>query len=83
MALATVPAKPETEGQDPGYYTVDEAAVKLRVGTRWLRDGFNHAGFPGARMSGRLIFSAADLDQIYAMHRAPVRAPRRNGRRAA
>ncbi|WP_377271867.1 helix-turn-helix domain-containing protein [Peterkaempfera sp. SMS 1(5)a] len=85
--VATMPTKPETTRDlPPGYYTVDEAAAKLRVGTRFLRDGFNHGGFPGARMSGRLVFSDADLDEIYRMHRSPARPvprQRRSPRRRA
>lgn len=71
--VATLPTRPETDrGIPPGYYTVLEAAEKLRVGTRFLRDGFNHRGFPGSRMSGRLIFSDDDLAEIYRMHRVPA-----------
>ena len=66
----------------PGYNTVEEAAEKLRVGTRFLRDGANHHGFPHARMSGRLVFSDEDLHTIYQMFRSPVQSSRR-GRRAA
>ena len=66
-----------------GYHRVEEAARRLGVGARFLRDGFNHRGFPGARMNGRLIFSDADLDEIYRMHRSPARAvPRQRRRRA-
>lgn len=83
--VATMPTKPETDRDiPPGYNTVGEAAERLKVGTRWLRDGFNHRGFPGARMSGRLIFSDDDLAEIYRMHRVPARpVPRqRRARRA-
>ncbi len=62
----------------PGYHRVKEAAAILGVGERFLRDGFNHGGFPGARMSGYLIFSDDDLAEIYRMHRVPARqVPRR------
>jgi hypothetical protein len=85
MALATMPTRSDTDRNlPPGYHRVKEAARRLGVGERFLRDGFNHAGFPGARMNGRLIFSDADLDEIYRMHRTPARSvPRqRRARRA-
>ncbi|MCT9078798.1 hypothetical protein [Streptomyces fulvoviolaceus] len=68
------------------FFNVKQATVKLGLsaddpkdlaGQRWLRDGANHKGFPHHRMSGRLVFSAADLAEIAGMHR---NAPTRRGR---
>lgn len=81
-ALATAPARPDREVPD-GYYTVEEAAERLRIGTRALRDGFNHKGWPGARIGGRLVWNDGDLAEIYRMHRAPARSVPRRSRRAA
>jgi hypothetical protein len=84
-ALATIPSKPEAEPS--GYFRVAEAARIRKVGERWLRDGFNHHGFPGARMNGYLVFSGADLAQIYERFRTPgfttVRRPPARRRRTA
>lgn len=68
-ALATIPSKPETENGE--YYGAKAAAKKLNVGERWLRDGANHHGFPHSRPGGFLIFSAADLAEIYNRFRTP------------
>jgi len=78
--------KPTPTKQLEGFYDVKAATVKLGIATedpedesgqRWLRDGVNHKGFPHHRMSGRLVFSDADLAAIAAMHR---NAPARRGR---
>lgn len=80
------PRKAPPTKQLEGFYDVKTATVKLGLATedpddlagqRWLRDGANHKGFPHHRMSGRLVFSDADLAEIAAMHR---NAPTRRGR---
>lgn len=79
-ALATIPSKPDAAAGE--YFTVKEAAEKLRVGERWLRDGVNHRGFPHSRPGKPIVFDAADLAEIYRMFRVPAHTVRR-GRRAA
>lgn len=86
------PRKPAPTPQ--GYYRVETAVVKLGLaedendttGRRWLRDGANRKKndprgkpFPHSRLNGLLVFSDADLAEIYAMHR---NAPTRRGRPA-
>lgn len=79
------------------YYNVKQAVVKLGLakdendttGRRWLRDGCNRKKndprgkpFPHSRLNGQLVFSDADLAEIYAMHRnAPTRRGRKPGSR--
>lgn len=65
----------------PGFYTPAEGAERLRISERALRDGINHLGWPHSRIGRRLVVSAADLDEIYQLHRAAASAPR--GRRRA
>lgn len=79
-ALATIPSKPEAPAGD--YYGIKAAAEKLGVGERWLRNGVNHHGFPHSRLGKFIVFSAADLAEIYQMFRVPAHTVRR-GRRAA
>lgn len=64
-----------------GFYNPKEGAKRLRISERALRDGINHQGWPHSRIGRRLVVSAADLDEIYQLHRAPTSAPR--GRRRA
>jgi hypothetical protein len=89
------PRKPAPTPQ--GYYRVEKAVVILGLaedendttGRRWLRDGANRKPgdkrgkpFPHSRLNGQLVFSDADLAEIYAMHRnAPTRRGRRSGSR--
>lgn len=89
------PRKPAPTPQ--GYYRVEKAVVILGLaededdttGRRWLRDGANRKpgdkrgkAFPHSRLNGQLVFSDADLAEIYAMHRnAPTRQGRRRGSR--
>jgi hypothetical protein len=81
-ALATVPSKPKPN-LPPGYHDPASAAERLCVGERWLRDGANHHGFPHGRLGKWLVFSDADLAEIYAMHRVPAHTVIRGRRRAA
>ncbi|MFD4596816.1 hypothetical protein ACFWPQ_02160 [Streptomyces sp. NPDC058464] len=80
-----------------GYYRVETAVVQLGLakdekdttGRRWLRDGANREKddprgkpFPHSRLNGLLVFSDADLAEIYNMHRnAPSRRGRQRGSR--
>lgn len=89
------PRKPTPTPQ--GYYRVEKAVVILGLaedendttGRRWLRDGANRKkndprgkAFPHSRLNGQLVFSDADLAEIYAMHRnAPTRRGRPRGSR--
>jgi hypothetical protein len=89
------PRKPAPTPQ--GYYRVEVAVVKLGLakdetdttGRRWLRDGANRKPgdkrgktFPHSRLNGLLVFSDADLAEIYAMHRnAPSSRGRQRGSR--
>lgn len=89
------PRKPTPTPQ--GYYRVEKAVVILGLaedendttGRRWLRDGANRKpgdkrgkAFPHSRLNGQLVFSDADLAEIYAMHRnAPTRRGRQRGSR--
>lgn len=89
------PRKPTPIPQ--GYYRVEKAVVILGLaedendttGRRWLRDGANRKpgdtrgkAFPHSRLNGQLVFSDADLAEIYAMHRnAPTRRGRQRGSR--
>ncbi|MFE9432412.1 hypothetical protein ACFYNA_15640 [Streptomyces sp. NPDC006640] len=89
------PRKPAPTPQ--GYYRVEAAVVQLGLakdendttGRRWLRDGANRKpgdkrgkAFPHSRLNGLLVFSDADLAEIYAMHRnAPTRRGRQRGSR--
>ncbi|WP_405673127.1 hypothetical protein [Streptomyces sp. NBC_01530] len=89
------PRKPTPTPQ--GYYRVEKAVVILGLaedendttGRRWLRDGANRKKndprgrpFPHSRLNGQLVFSDADLAEIYAMHRnAPTRRGRPRGSR--
>lgn len=82
-ALAMTPSKPSKGGAQPSYHNVAEAAERLRVGERWLRDGVNHRGFPHGRLGTRLVFSDADIAAIYEMFRVPAQVVHRRGRRAA
>jgi hypothetical protein len=82
-----------------GYYRVEAAVVKLGLakdeddttGRRWLRNGANREKddprgkpFPHSRLNGLLVFSDADLAEIYNMHRnAPTRRGRPRGSRVA
>lgn len=91
------PRKPTLTQQD--YYKVEAAVVKLGLaededdttGRRWLRNGANRKPddkrgrpFPHSRLNGQLVFSDADLAEIYNMHRnAPTRRGRRPGSRVA
>ncbi len=79
--LAMTPSRPPKGGAQPNYHNVNEAAERLRVGVRWLRDGVNHRGFPHGRLGARLVFSDADIAAIYEMYRVPAQVVRR--RRAA
>lgn len=79
-ALATLPTKPKTAAGE--YYGIKEAAKKLGVGERWLRNGVNHGGFPHSRPGKFIVFDEADLAEIYRMFRVPAHTVRR-GRRAA
>ncbi|HEX5596350.1 MAG TPA: hypothetical protein VFX61_10085 [Micromonosporaceae bacterium] len=89
------PRKPTPTPQ--GFYNVKQAVVKLGLakdendttGRRWLRDGCNRKPgdkrgkpFPHSRLNGQLVFSDADLADIYAMHRnTPTRRGRKPGSR--
>jgi hypothetical protein len=89
------PRKPTPIPQ--GFYNVKTAVVQLGLaedendttGRRWLRDGANRKpgdrrgkAFPHSRLNGQLVFSDADLAEIYAMHRnAPSRRGRQRGSR--
>jgi hypothetical protein len=67
--------------EDTGFYNPKEAARRLRISERAIRDGINHSGWPHSRIGRRLVISEADLAEIYRLHRAPAVAPR--GRRRA
>jgi hypothetical protein len=69
--------KAEAEPDEIQYFTAKEGAAKLRVSERWLREGFNHHGFPGARMGGGIVFNGEDLAAIYQLHRVQTRGTRR------
>lgn len=75
------PRKPTRSSGGPSYYRVEEAAEKLRIGVRALRDGVNHHGWPYSRPGGKfLVFDDDDLATIYRMYRVsgrPSRRPRR------
>ncbi|WBP89472.1 helix-turn-helix domain-containing protein [Kitasatospora cathayae] len=73
--------QPDPVVDDTGYYNVKEAARRIRVGERAIRDGINHEGWPHSRIGRRIVISEADLAEIYRLHRAPVAVPR--GRRRA
>ena len=94
--MAAPKASPRPKPALENYYTVGEAAVRLRFktqkehdagstkGERWLRDGVNRENnpFPCHRMNGLLQFSDTDLAEIAAMHRnAPDKRTRRTSRR--
>lgn len=66
---------------DAGFYNPKEAAQRLRISERAIRDGINHHGWPHSRIGRRLVISEADLAEIYHLHRAPISVPR--GRRRA
>lgn len=70
--------KPPAEPVLENFYTVAEAAVRLKLrdqddptttGERWLRDGVNKEGWPCHRMAKQLLFSDSNLAYIAALHR--------------
>ncbi len=77
----SAPPRTDHTSSSTSYYRVTEAAEKIRIGVRALRDGVNHHGWPHSRPGGRvLIFNDADLATIYELHRVASRPTRRSRR---
>lgn len=88
-ATPTRPRKAPAEPVLENFWTVAEAAVRLRFrdeddpttkGEKVLRDGVNKLGWPAHRMGNRLIFSDSNL--AYIANQLANRKDKRTGRRS-
>lgn len=80
-ATKAPPAKTMPEPVLENFYTVSEAAIRLRLrepndpskkGEKFLRDGVNQEGWPCHRMAKQLLFSDSDLAEIARLNRNRV-----------